>query len=88
MYGRRAWGPVVAITGLHLPAALPSGMFSLREAHALPTSHMASAEGSYGLKEAMTLARLSSLPTRPGCPGWHHTPSTPGRGVRGLFSFF
>ena len=88
LYGSRVWGPVVATTGLHLPVALLFGMVSLRGAQALPTSHTASAECSYGLKEAVTLARLSSLPTRPGCPFRHLAPSTPGRGVRGLFSYF
>lgn len=64
-YTSRVWGPVVAITGLHLPVALLFGTFSLRGAHALPTSRTASAEGSCGSKEAVMLARVSSLPTRP-----------------------
>lgn len=80
--GSGFWGHVFAITGLHVPVAFLFGMFPLRGTHILLASHTTSSEGSYGLKEAVMLAKLSSA---------HKTrmpwlaPSMPARGGGGYF---
>lgn len=45
------WAPAAAITGLHVPVPLLLGLFSLREAHALPASHTSPAEGAVACRK-------------------------------------
>lgn len=64
LHGSSVWAPAVAITGLHLPVALLFGLFSLREVHALPASHMAPAEGLWLAGAMMLVGHFSAHKAR------------------------